>query len=148
MNKPTLHNHCTSILEQKLLELNKGMQELRESAAADTKSSMGDKYETAREMAQQELSKLQDQEEKTKHLLLVLKSIDPNKICSKAEAGCLIQTNKMWFYLAAAIGKVQIDQDMVMVISMQSPFGAALIGKKSGEMVSVNGQGYRILQLL
>jgi transcription elongation GreA/GreB family factor len=54
----------------------------------------------------------------------------------------------MWFYLAAAIGKVQIDQDMVMVISMQSPFGAALIGKKSGEMVSVNGQGYRILQLL
>lgn len=148
MNKGDLHSRCTALLEQKLHDLAKGIQDLRESVAADTKSSMGDKYETAREMAQQELGKLQQQDAITRQLLLGLKTIDANSTCQIAASGALVKTNAMWFFLAAAIGKVQMGQEYAMVISLQSPLGKALQGKAAGDTAQVNGVVYRILEVV
>lgn len=148
MKKPELHALCTALLEQKLSDLAKSIQDVRESVASDTKSSMGDKYETAREMAQQELGKLQQQEAITRQLLLGLKTLDATKVCNTVTAGALVKTDKMWFYLAAGIGKVEMGQENMMVISLQSPLGRALNGKSAGETAQVNGVIYRILEVV
>ena len=48
--KQKIHTHCLHLLDNKIAELQKILRSLGESAANDTKSSAGDKHETARAM--------------------------------------------------------------------------------------------------
>jgi transcription elongation GreA/GreB family factor len=57
ITKLQIHQHCLQELKSRLQTATEAMASLRESVASDTKSSMGDKYETAREMALVQTSK-------------------------------------------------------------------------------------------
>lgn len=135
--------HCTGRIESLRLE----MASLRESAASDTKSSMGDKYETSREMAQIELNKLGTQLRETEHSLALCNSVQPAKNCDKAEAGAMIVTDKMTFYLLAPLGKMKTTQGDAMVISTVSPAGKAMLGKSRGDAFMVNGNSFVIREI-
>ena len=58
MQKEALISLIKIILNEKISNLNKDINSLKESQKNDTKSSMGDKYETGRAMIQLELEKL------------------------------------------------------------------------------------------
>ena len=55
--KQAMHAACVSALQERISEAQAGVEQAREAGTADTKSSAGDKHETARAMAQQELEK-------------------------------------------------------------------------------------------
>lgn len=120
------------------------MASLRESVAGDTKSSMGDKYETAREMAQQEIEKTSRQMAMLQQWQGVFAQTQPNLTLTVVGIGALIETNKGIFYMAAPMGKIVIENTEIMVISPQSPAGKVMLGRKTGESFTLNGTAFRI----
>jgi hypothetical protein len=142
--KPQIHQHCLQELKSRLQTATEAMASLRESVASDTKSSMGDKYETAREMAQQEQNKIGMQMAMLQQWQGVFARIQPTQTHSIAGIGALVLTNRGAFYLTAPMGKVVVDGNEIMVISPQSPAGKAMLGKKSGDSFDLNGTLFTI----
>ncbi|MBS3915902.1 MAG: hypothetical protein KG003_15505 [Bacteroidetes bacterium] len=134
-----------------LLEKQKGIQQLIADARAasnnDTKSSMGDKYETTREMMQIEINKLQLQLQECGQMLLALKVIDPEKRSEIAESGALVFTDKINFFIATGIGRVQVENQSWMVVSSSSPIGKSMQGKKVGDLLTTQAFHAKILQI-
>jgi hypothetical protein len=147
LTKSSIHKHCLQEVKSRMQSAINAMASLRESVAADTKSSMGDKYETSREMAQQELEKISRQIAMLQQWQGVFAQIQSGKLHEIAGIGALVQTNNGLFWLAAPMGKINIQNTEVMIISPQSPAGKSMIGKKSGDSFELNGNVFQILSV-
>ena len=123
-------------VSEKILKLEQLIAETRASNN-DTKSSMGDKYETSREMLQQEINNLQIQLNEHLKSQKILKNINPNphKVVS---LGSWVETNKGKFFIAISLGEIFFNQEKIFVISAESPLAKAMNGKKEGDAFIVN----------
>lgn len=135
-----MKSELLEIIHQKISEkIQKLEQLIAETRASnnDTKSSMGDKYETSREMLQQEINNLQIQLNEHLKSQKILKNINPNphKIVT---LGSLVETEKGKFFIAISLGEILFNQEKVFVISTESPLAKAMNGKKIGESFVVN----------
>ncbi|WNI38537.1 hypothetical protein [Chryseobacterium sp. SG20098] len=103
----------------------------------DTKSSMGDKYETGREMLQQEINNLQRQLNEVLNQQAVLQKItsDPSE---KVQNGALVKTDKGLFYVAVSMGEIVFENQKIMTVSAESPLVKIMYNKKAGENFIVN----------
>lgn len=120
----------------------------RESRDSETKSSMGDKYETGREMIQMEMDKLQDQLDKANKLTNAISKIDPSKTSSSAEFGSLVITNHGKYMISIGLGEVEVDKEKYFAISLASPIGQELEGKRIGDKVVFQGREIVISEIL
>jgi transcription elongation GreA/GreB family factor len=59
-----------------------------------------------------------------------------------------MEANGMLYFVATGIGKVEIDQKTVMVISKESPIAAAMMGKKLKDSFQFNGKTWTITELI
>lgn len=148
ISKSLLHAHCLQIVQDKCLYIQQSIADAQAASNNDTKSSMGDKYETTREMMQIEINKLGQQLADMQQILLALKILDPNKTCEQAETGAIVITEKINFYLAAGIGKIEFENTQFMVVSPASPIGKQMLHAKAGGNFSVNGIQYGITKIL
>ena len=135
-----MKSELLEIIHQKISEkIQKLEQLIAETRASnnDTKSSMGDKYETSREMLQQEINNLQIQLNEHLKSQQILKNINPNphKVVS---LGSLVETEKGMFFIAISLGELSFNQEKIFVISAESPLAKAMNGKKTGESFVVN----------
>ncbi|WP_089792692.1 hypothetical protein [Chryseobacterium wanjuense] len=112
----------------------------------DTKSSMGDKYETGREMLQQEINNLQRQLNETLNQQSILQKIT-SETSSKVQNGALVKTNKGLFYIAASIGEIVVDNQKIMTVSVESPLVKAMMGLQSGQNFSINNVNQTIEEI-
>ena len=103
----------------------------------ETKSSMGDKFETSREMVQQEINTLQIQLNENRNARDSLKTINTN-LHQTIGLGSLVQTEKGLFYIAVSLGEIISNEKKIFVISTESPLGKALYGKKKGDKILLN----------
>ena len=134
--KPELLEIINQKISEKIQKLEQLIAETRASNN-DTKSSMGDKYETSREMLQQEINNLQIQLNEHLKSQKILKNINPNphKIVT---LGSLVETEKGKFFIAVSLGEITFSQEKIFVISAESPLAKAMNGKKTGESFVVN----------
>lgn len=135
---------CRHVLERRVLDLKEQMQALSEAAAMDSKSTAGDKHETARAMVQLEQERTGQQLRDAEQQLTEFLKIDFQKTISLVSPGSLVQTGKGIFFIALALGKLQVQEQSVFVISMQSPLGKAFAGAKQKDTVVFNGVSYEI----
>lgn len=136
MNKPVLLEIIHQKISEKIQKLEQLIAETRASNN-DTKSSMGDKYETSREMLQQEINNLQLQLNEHLKSLQILKNVNP--ISHKTVSlGSWVETEKGRFFIAVSLGEITFNQEKVFVISAESPLAKAMNGKKIGERFIVN----------
>lgn len=138
INKKQLYNLCHAQVSDKVSEIRKSIVDARESSNNDTKSSMGDKYETTREMLQQQINMLEKQLAEASLQLYHLNSINPDTTANVIETGSLVETNIGNFYITISLGEINIDMHKVIVISPIAPLGNLLIGKKTGEVITMN----------
>jgi transcription elongation GreA/GreB family factor len=142
--KEQIVKSCKIHLDHKLNELKSAMQEVTEAGNSETKSTAGDKHETARAMMQLEQEKLgkqlQDAEEQNNDF----EKIDFTRINQNIGLGSLIETDKGLFLIATSIGKLVVDDQTVFVISNKSPLAIALNGKKQKDTIVFNGVCYSI----
>ena len=76
-----------------------------------------------------------------------LERIDISKTNSQITTGSLIESDKGFLFIAIGLGKITINTKNVFVISLQSPLGKLLIGKKEKDIVEMNGVKYKIEHL-
>jgi transcription elongation GreA/GreB family factor len=138
--KALLLAELSQLLDERINTTLSEIESVKESRDSDTKSSAGDKYETGREMIQQELNKFQAQLSKFQTLKNDLARIDPSKIHTQVEFGSLVICNQGNYFLSVAFGKVHVQSTDYFCLSMVSPIGQALSGGKVGEQVLFNGK--------
>ncbi|MCA5003576.1 GreA/GreB family elongation factor [Sphingobacterium bovistauri] len=140
MDKEKILSACFTIVDQKIVQVDLGIQDANQSLQDDTKSSAGDKYETSREMIQQDLNRYEQQLKVLNQDLDILTRIKNQKLdVQKSGLGSLVQTDKGFYFLAISIGQIIIDDQKVFCISTASPIGKILLGKAIGESFEFNG---------
>ena len=136
MNKPEILQIIHEKLSAKIENLERLISETRASNN-ETKSSMGDKFETSREMVQQEINNLQIQLNENLNARNSLKIIN-TKLHQMIGLGSLVETNNGLFYIAVSLGEIKLNDKKIFVISTESPLGKLLFGKKKGEEIILN----------
>jgi len=145
--KRAVHAQCLIILAERIKYAEAGVEEAREAGRSDTKSSAGDKHETGRAMAQLEMEKQQTALGNLQDLARTLHGIDPDRRHLHFAKGALVQMEQGLFYVAAALGKIRVEETDVMVISPGSPLLAALIPMNIGEVREFKGARYRLIDI-
>lgn len=145
MNKQELLNIIKTKITDKIQNFENLITETRASSN-DTKSSMGDKYETGREMLQQEINNLQRQLNESLNQLSVIQKISTEP-SNKVQNGALVKTDKGIFYIAASVGEIISGNQKVMAISAESPLAKAMLGKKSEEEFTINTIHQKIINI-
>lgn len=150
MDKQKLSLLISQKLSEKIQNFEKLIAETRASNN-DTKSSMGDKYETGREMLQQEINNLQVQlNEVLKQQDFLKTSFDKlrmTKKFDKAEKGAIVKTEKGLFFISVSLGEINFDNQKIICISPESPLAKAMNGKQKGEVFSLNNMSQKIVDI-
>lgn len=120
----------------------------QKASTDDTKSSAGDKYETGREMMQQETNRNMAQLNEANKLRVALNKISPAIVSPTAIAGSMILTNNGNFYLAVSAGLLNTDDGQYFAISPASPLGLKLLGVKEGDEFKLNDKTYHIKKVV
>ncbi len=145
--KVRLYHLCLDYLQDKIDRTRRAMAEAQDAANNETKSSVGDKYETGRAMMQIEIEKLAGQLAEWKKQEAELLKINAKESCNAVAAGALVQYGQNFYYIAIAAAKLSIEGQVYLAISPSSPIGALLLGKKKGDEIEFRGQKMRIEQL-
>lgn len=145
--KQVLFEHCRQQLKDRIERLESALATVEEARNNETKSSVGDKYETGRAMMQQEEEKYRTQLANAIHLKRTLEQIDPSRQCDKVELGSLVITNGGKYFIAAGLGKIRQNDDLYFAISVEAPISKALLGKRQGEKFHFNQKWIEILEI-
>lgn len=144
MDKIELLKICKSKILEKKEQIQLSMNEANDSLFNETKSSAGDKYETSREMIQQDLSRLQKQLLQIEQELITVDILlqEAHKEDAKAEKivkrGSLVQTKDYCYFLSVGLGQLDWKGKTIFAISLTSPLANHLYGKKVGDEICFN----------
>lgn len=146
--KESICRQLQEMLATKIEMTTAAISSLRTAKNSDTKSSAGDKYETGRAMMQMELDKEEQQLNQTTRLKNELASINLEKKHSRVEFGSLVETNQGIYFISIPVGKITVADLDYFVLSMASPVGKLLEGKKIGEKMVFQGREFVIQGVL
>ena len=138
---------CRRVIHERISNLKSQMAELVNDAANDSKSTAGDKHETSRAMMQLEQEKLGAQLKILEEQQRQLDQIPLQNNSGKVNNGSLVETNRGWIFIGAALGKINVNNKEVICISQQSPLGKLLFVQDRGSIVSLNNIKYQILSI-
>jgi hypothetical protein len=148
MDKGRIVAEIDILLKNKITELERVINEVQQSANQESKSSMGDKYETGRAMAQNEVFMLHTQLASLRQDFETIHTIDFGINIDKVIQGSLVETSTGWFLLSIGLGKISVGEKSLFCISINSPLGQVLKGKSSGEIYVMNGRSSKIITVI
>ncbi|MBC7566164.1 MAG: 3-oxoacyl-ACP synthase [Pedobacter sp.] len=142
--KNQLYQQSLTFIEQRIQTAETALQQAREASNDDTKSSAGDKYETSREMLQQDIDRNKRLLIDAQDNLRVLQSIDSSIKSENVIHGSYVITNQGSFYISVSAGQLHVGDKTIFAISPASPIGKLLLDKKKGSRFEFNGKKYQI----
>ncbi len=142
--KEQAHDQCVLWVQQRIGILQQSIRQTGQSA--ETKSSMGDKYETAQAMLHLEKEKYQLQLQQVLKLERVLHQISISTHGSKIDLGSFLDTDQGYFYLSIAAGELPLGQTSFMAISPASPLGLQFKHAAGDTPFNFRGRNYLIHQ--
>lgn len=146
--KQKLYQKVLSLIEDKINHEIRAIDEARSTANLETKSSMGDKYETGRAMMQIEQEKHGYQLQENMKIKKVLSQIASDEECVEVKPGALVCTNLGNFYFCVSVGEIPLSGFSCMTLSLASPIGKVFHHKKSGDSILFRNKSYQILSLI
>ena len=146
--KEAAYRHILSLLDEKIATAQHAVLSAKESRNNETKSSAGDKHETGRAMSQIELDNSEQQLGKVLNLKRQFLQLDVQTKKTGIEPGCLVRTDKTLYFISIGLGRIQVENHVCYAVSLQSPIGQVLQGKKTGDMVMFQGEETVIMEVL
>jgi transcription elongation GreA/GreB family factor len=146
-SRDNVKHACEKILLARISELKQAENSAKESAATETKSSAGDKHETARELIHQERELVSRQINEAENQLAELNAIQERKLNNSISKGCVIYTTIGYFFLGISLGFIAVGDLRIACISTSSPIGNLLLGKKLNERFQFQGREIKILEI-
>lgn len=141
--KRQLKEACERFVNKRLETVSKVMSSGRDSLNSETKSSAGDKHETGRAMIQLEMEKAGQQLQNIQAMQTTLNKIGLDS-SDVARLGSLVHTNKGQYYLSISAGSLHIADQNYFAVSLSSPIGKLLLGKRAGDTEILNGMSIKI----
>ncbi len=135
------------MLNQRIDAAKKAIEEVIEARDEETKSTIGDKYETGRVMVEMEMDKLKEQLEQSLTLKKNLSYVKVDSVSQLVEYGSIVKTNLGTYFIAVGLGVVEVEQQKIFCISLASPIGQAIRDKKVGEKVNFQNRVIEILKV-
>lgn len=145
--KQELHTHCITVITEKLLTVNNDLKQLKKSSESDSKSAMGDKYETSTELINQERNKLESVKTELLSQIDLLKKVKKNKSSHEIGFGSLVKTENGYFYFSIPLGMFNFKNERVACISLKSPIALNMIGKQAGDVYQFNAKSIKIIEV-
>ena len=124
------------------------MQYAQEAANEESKSSVGDKYETGRAIMQIERDKAAEQLDEAIKLKNTLDGMTLDTSTEKVVLGSLIWTNTKSIFIAIGIGRLMLDEKEFLVVAPTSPLGRIMMGKKVKDQLTFNNEVLTISQIV
>ena len=147
MFKDQLHLFCIESLKAKLSTVDQDLKQLKISSESDSKSAMGDKYETSTELINQERNKLETVKGQVLTQIALLDKVKEMKPSDKIAFGNLVKTSNGYFYFSVPLGIIEFEKQRIACISLQSPIAKSLMDKMTGDKVTFNGREIEILEI-
>src|SRR5436190_19006462 len=107
--KERVFQACEEILKTKLEETTQAISDIRESMGAETRSSAGDKHETARARMQAEEVQLLVKQDQQRCQLDEIKRLRNFEVAGMIGPASLVETDKGFFLIALSLGKIMVD---------------------------------------
>ena len=148
MLKQKVYNNYLQLITDKVSRLQQILADLKESGSNETKSTAGDKHETALAMLQIEQANTRGQLDVALAQKAILEKINPTLSAQVIVNGSLIKTNSAYLFMSVALGKSLVDNIPVIALSPQSPLGMKLMGLSVSEIAEFNGKKYLIENIL
>ena len=147
--KQRVYEQCRQRIDEKISLLSHMLEELKESSSNETKSTAGDKHETALAMLQIEQENTGRQLKEAREQQLLFGKIDITINTTYVIQGSLVKTNRGWLFLSVGLGKIKLDDvATVIALSPQSPLGKKLVGLNVKDDVDVNNIRYVVEAIL
>jgi transcription elongation GreA/GreB family factor len=142
--KQKVHQHYLQILNDKISLLQQVLADLKESGANETKSTAGDKHETALAMLQIEQANKREQLAQVIAQKVLVEKINPAIVAAIVVMGSLVKTDNGNLFMSVALGKAVVEGITFTALSPQSPLGKQLMGLKAGDTAIINNKSYYI----
>jgi len=143
-NKQKIYKYYLQLVNDKVSRLQQVLADLKESGSNETKSTAGDKHETALAMLQIEQANTRGQLNDALAQKALLEKINPSLSASVIVNGSLVKTNLGYLFVSVALGKTVIENRTVIALSPQSPLGQKLMGLSVSGVAEINGNRYII----
>ena len=142
--KQKVHQHYLQMVNDKISLLRQVLADLKESGANETKSTAGDKHETALAMLQIEQANKREQLNQVIAQKIMVEKINPTIVAAMVVNGSLVKTDKGYLFVSVALGKAVVEGITVTALSPQSPLGKQLMGLKPKDSTIINNNSYYI----
>jgi len=148
MLKQELYNQCREYINSRTAILNAAINDLNNALHNETKSSAGDKYETSREMLNQEINLKQQQLYEIQKLSAILDRIDATANSTIVAPGSVVITGSGNYYIAIGAGRLSVNGITYYAISSTAPIAIKMAGSKAGDIFELNGKPIAIKEVL
>ncbi len=145
--KEKLFKQCQQFVDMRLQTVEEIISSNQKALQSETKSSAGDKHETGRAMLQLEMEKAGKQLAGIQNMRTTLSKIDVSKTSNNAHLGSVIETNSNHYFLAISVGKINVSNKDYFAVSIASPIGKLLFGKRVNDSFLFNGKKNIIIQI-
>jgi transcription elongation GreA/GreB family factor len=146
--KEIIFNRIMEIINDRIESTKKAISAAKESRDNETKCSSGDKYETGRTMMNFELEKSRVLLNKTLNLKNELSQIDLHKQNKTVTLGSLVRVTNACYFISVGIGKLEVENETVIAISLASPIGKLLNNKNVGNKFKFRGEEITITEII
>lgn len=143
--KQELLRQCKEFVNNRLQTVEEIISSNQKALQSETKSSAGDKHETGRAMLQLEMEKAGMQLAGIRQMKEILAKISTTKISKIAHLGSSVKTNTASYYLSISAGKLIVNDKVFYAVSVSSPIGKILLGKRENDEFYFNGKKNTII---
>jgi transcription elongation GreA/GreB family factor len=147
INKTELYNQSIEKLQTQIDDLQAAIDKVQESIEGEQSSTAGNKFETARAMGHEELDRLNRQFYNLNQEMNILNQINASIPCESVQLGALVITDKKMLYLSVALGKIELNNQVVFAVSVKSPIGQAIIGKMPHDEIRIGKNTEKIISI-
>lgn len=145
--KQELFKQCEIFVNNRLQTIQEIISSNQNALQSETKSSAGDKHETGRAMLQLEMEKAGQQLQGVLQMKEILAKIDVSKNSTIAHVGSLVKTNDAAYFLSISAGQLVVENEHYFAVSVSSPIGKLLLGKKEKDEIVFNGKQIEIARI-
>ena len=137
-----------SHLQAAVSEVESHLSSLQDALTSEAKSTAGDKHETGRAMIHQEMRRVNDTLQRSQYALDELTRLRQVSIAPvRVAAGVLVETTGPWVLVGLPFGKLSLDEDLVLGVSVEAPLAQAWHGAQVGDEVRLGPSTLQIVAL-
>lgn len=145
--KEILYLQCQDFVNKRLQTVEEIISSNQKALQSETKSSAGDKHETGRAMLQLEMEKVSQQLSGIHQMRETLIKIDVSKTANIVHLGSIVETNVANYFLSISAGNLSYNKKNYFAVSVSSPIGKLLLGKKKLDEIQFNAKKITILKI-